>query len=88
MAICCCPCSNRSATRANGHRRPKSSRPPRAAAILLTHDGYGHLSFQDPSACVEKAETEYLVQLVVPSPGTVCASNRQPFDPEFGKPLP
>jgi pimeloyl-ACP methyl ester carboxylesterase len=57
-------------------------------AVLLTHDGYGHLSFKDPSACVERAETEYLVHLVVPRRGTVCASNRQPFDPEFGQPPP
>jgi len=56
-------------------------------AILLTHDGYGHLSSTDPSACVERAESEYLVRLVAPRRGTVCASDRQPFDPEFGRPL-
>jgi hypothetical protein len=52
-------------------------------AVLLTHDGYGHLSFQDPSTCVERAETDYLVHLAVPRRGTVCASDRQPFAPEF-----
>jgi pimeloyl-ACP methyl ester carboxylesterase len=57
-------------------------------AVLLTHDGYGHLSYKDPSACVERAETEYLVHLVVPPRGTVCAADRHPFDPEFGQPLP
>lgn len=57
-------------------------------AVLLTHDGYGHLSFKDPSACVERAETAYLVHLVVPRRGTVCPSNHQPFDPDFGRPLP
>lgn len=57
-------------------------------AVLLTHDGYGHLSSTDPSACVERAESEYLIHLVAPPPGTVCASNRKPFDPQFGKPLP
>lgn len=57
-------------------------------AVLLTHDGYGHLSTTDPSACIERAESAYLVGLVVPRPGTVCASDRQPFNPEFGQPLP
>jgi TAP-like protein len=57
-------------------------------AVLLTHDGYGHVSFTDPSACVERASTAYLVHLVVPPRGTVCPSNRQPFDPTFGQPLP
>ncbi|HEX4307259.1 MAG TPA: alpha/beta hydrolase [Solirubrobacterales bacterium] len=48
-------------------------------AVLLTHDGYGHLSFKDPSACVERAETAYLVQLKLPRRGTVCPSDRRPF---------
>jgi pimeloyl-ACP methyl ester carboxylesterase len=53
-------------------------------AVLLTHEGYGHLSFQDPSACIEQARTDYLVNLVTPPPGTVCQSDQQPFDPGFG----
>jgi len=57
-------------------------------AVLLTHDGYGHVSFQDPSTCVEEASTAYLVHLVTPPRGTVCPSDRQPFDPHFGEPLP
>lgn len=57
-------------------------------AVLLTHDGYGHLSFNDPSACVERAEARYLVHLVVPRPGAVCPSDHHPFDPEFGQALP
>ena len=48
-------------------------------AVLLTHDGYGHLSVHDPSKCVEKAYVRYLVDLVVPAPGTVCESDRKPF---------
>ncbi len=48
-------------------------------AVLLTHDGYGHLSFKDPSACVERAETAYLVHLAVPRRGTVCPSDHRPF---------
>jgi len=57
-------------------------------AVLVTHDGYGHISFQDPSECVERATTAYLVNHVTPPRGTVCPSDRQPFDPDFGEPLP
>jgi pimeloyl-ACP methyl ester carboxylesterase len=49
-------------------------------AVLLTHDGYGHLSFKDPSACVERAEGAYLVHLKVPPRGTVCKSDHEPFE--------
>ncbi len=52
-------------------------------AVLLTHDGYGHLSFKDPSACVERAETAYLVHLKVPPRGTVCRSDLRPFEGEL-----
>ena len=52
--------------------------------VLLTHEGYGHLSGQDPSACVSAAIKDYLVHLITPPPGTVCPSDRQPFDPLFG----
>lgn len=52
-------------------------------AVLLTHEGYGHLAFQNPSACVDEAMVAYLVDLVTPPRGTVCQSNQQPFDPEF-----
>lgn len=48
-------------------------------AVLLTHDGYGHLSSQDPSACVEAARVRYLVDLEVPAPGTACAADQLPF---------
>jgi pimeloyl-ACP methyl ester carboxylesterase len=57
-------------------------------AVLLTHDGYGHLSEADPSACVKQALGRYLVELTTPARGTVCPSDRLPFDPEFGQPLP
>lgn len=53
-------------------------------AILLTHDGYGHTSEADPSACIVRATSRYLVQLITPPKGTVCASDRKPFDPNFG----
>lgn len=52
-------------------------------AVLLTHEGYGHLSFQNPSSCVDRAIVDYLVDLVTPPPGTVCQSDHQPFDPEL-----
>lgn len=55
-------------------------------AVLLTHDGYGHTSTADPSACVERAERRYLMALIVPRRGSVCPSDRAPFDPNFGKP--
>lgn len=55
-------------------------------AVLLTHDGYGHTSTADPSACVERAEQRYLIDLIVPKRGSVCSSDRRPFDPNFAKP--
>jgi pimeloyl-ACP methyl ester carboxylesterase len=57
-------------------------------AVLLTHDGYGHTSEADPSRCVERATSAYLVAVRTPRPGTVCPSDRKPFDPRFGEPLP
>ena len=57
-------------------------------AVLLAQDGYGHLSSADPSACVRDAVGRYLVDLVTPPRGTVCPSDRLPFDPEFGEPIP
>ena len=56
-------------------------------AVLLTHDGYSHTSRNDPSACVKSATTAYLTRLVTPAAGTICPSDRQPFDPHFGEPL-
>jgi pimeloyl-ACP methyl ester carboxylesterase len=49
-------------------------------AVLLTHDGYGHVSYQDPSACVETARVKYLVDRVTPAPGTVCEPDQSPFE--------
>jgi pimeloyl-ACP methyl ester carboxylesterase len=48
-------------------------------AVLLTHEGYGHLSFKDVSQCVEDARVRYLVDLVTPPPGTVCQADHKPF---------
>jgi pimeloyl-ACP methyl ester carboxylesterase len=55
-------------------------------AILLTHDGYGHTSEADPSHCVVRVTSNYLVHLISPAKGTVCPSDHQPFDPDFGEP--
>jgi hypothetical protein len=56
-------------------------------AVLLVHEGYGHLSRRDPSSCVIEATGSYLVNIVTPPRGTVCPSDRLPFDPEFGQPV-
>ena len=53
-------------------------------AVLLTHEGYGHVFFQNPSACVEEAMADYLTELTTPPKGTVCQSAKKPFDPGFG----
>jgi pimeloyl-ACP methyl ester carboxylesterase len=56
-------------------------------AVLLTENGYGHVSGSDPSVCTSRAIVQYAVDLVPPKRGTVCQPDRQPFDPDFGKPL-
>jgi pimeloyl-ACP methyl ester carboxylesterase len=48
-------------------------------AVLLTENGYGHLTLTDPSSCVEKWRIRYLVNLVTPPRGTVCAADQAPF---------
>lgn len=55
-------------------------------ATLLTHEGYGHTSDADPSACVERDVARYLITLAIPPPGTVCRSDHLPFSPRFGQP--
>ena len=57
-------------------------------AVLLTLDGYGHTSDQDPSVCIDRAVERYLISTVPPADGTVCRPDRRPFDPDFGAPLP
>jgi hypothetical protein len=56
-------------------------------AVLLRHQGFGHLSGAGPSACVTRALGRYLITLATPRRGTVCRSDRRPFDPRFGRPL-
>jgi TAP-like protein len=48
---------------------------------VLTQDGYGHTSEADPSRCVKRATTAYLVDLTIPRKGTVCRSDHEPFRP-------
>lgn len=50
-------------------------------AVLLTLDGYGHISYQDPSTCIDLARARYLVDLTTPPRGTVCQPDQQPFGP-------
>lgn len=49
-------------------------------AVLLTHQGYGHLSTKDLSTCVEEWRVRYLVDLETPARGTICAADHEPFD--------
>ena len=57
-------------------------------AVLLTLNGYGHTSDSDHSDCIDRAVRRYLVTTTPPPDGTVCQPDRQPFDPDFGQPLP
>jgi pimeloyl-ACP methyl ester carboxylesterase len=42
-----------------------------ANSILLTRNGYGHVSY-DKSSCAQQAEDSYLIDLTLPADGTVC----------------
>ena len=56
-------------------------------ARLLTLDGYGHTTDVDPSTCIDRAVTAYLIRPATARRQT-CRADRQPFDPDFGNPLP
>jgi pimeloyl-ACP methyl ester carboxylesterase len=56
-------------------------------AKLLTLDGYGHTTDVDPSMCIDHALSAYLIRPATARRQT-CHADRQPFDPDFGKPLP
>ncbi len=56
-------------------------------ARLLTLDGYGHTTDVDPSRCIDRAVTAYLIRPATARQQT-CHADRQPFDPNFGKPPP
>jgi pimeloyl-ACP methyl ester carboxylesterase len=42
------------------------------SAVLLTYEGDGHTAFLRGGSCIETAVVDYLVDLVVPPPGTRC----------------
>ena len=44
-----------------------------AGSVLLTRRGNGHTSY-DSSACAHAAMDDYLINLTLPAPGTVCSS--------------
>ncbi|MHB9852744.1 alpha/beta fold hydrolase [Streptomyces krungchingensis] len=48
-------------------------------ARLLTHDGYGHTELYNPSGCVAEHESRYLIDGVLPPPGTHCRQDTPPF---------
>jgi len=54
-------------------------------AVLLTYNGYGHTSENDPSSCVTQAIANYLVALVAPPRGSICQPDHPPF---YGGPHP
>jgi pimeloyl-ACP methyl ester carboxylesterase len=64
---------------ATGYRNAQATERVLGNAVLLTSEGYGHPTYQDPSACVDAARVRYLVDLATPPPGTVC----QPDGPLF-----
>jgi pimeloyl-ACP methyl ester carboxylesterase len=56
-------------------------------ARLVTLDGYGHTSQVDPSSCIDRTVIAYLIRPATARQKT-CHADRQPFDPDFGNPLP
>ena len=64
---------------ATGYRNALVAQRLLGNAVLLTENGFGHLTLNDPSGCVQKWRIRYLVHLVTPPRGTVCAANKPPF---------
>jgi len=50
-----------------------------AWARLLTVQGYGHTAMLNPSDCANEAETRYFLTGELPTEGTICPQNHQPF---------
>jgi pimeloyl-ACP methyl ester carboxylesterase len=50
-----------------------------ASARLLTVDGYGHTTTNNPSTCVINDAVNYTVNGVLPAAGTVCPQDLNPF---------
>ncbi|MFH0518597.1 alpha/beta fold hydrolase [Streptomyces sp. M41] len=56
-----------------------------ADARLLNLDGYGHTALLNPSSCIQAHESRYLIDGVLPPPGTTC---REQDTPPFATPRP
>jgi pimeloyl-ACP methyl ester carboxylesterase len=50
-----------------------------ARARLLTVDGYGHTALINPSACVNRYESQYFIDGTLPPKGARCAQDGHPF---------
>jgi hypothetical protein len=50
-----------------------------AHARLLTVDGYGHTTGENPSTCAINDMVTYTITGALPAPGTVCQQNATPF---------
>lgn len=50
-----------------------------ARARLLTVDGYGHTTGENPSTCAINDMVSYTITGALPAPGTVCQQNATPF---------
>ena len=61
------------------HRSAVAMSEQLARARLLTLEGYGHTSGNDPSACIRKAVSAYLTHKVLPPEGTRCQADEEPF---------
>jgi len=64
---------------ATGYRNAQVAEQRLGNAVLLTMNGYGHPSYQEPSTCIDAARVRYLVDLVTPPRGTVCQPDKVPF---------
>jgi TAP-like protein len=50
-----------------------------ANARLLTVDGYGHTTGNNPSTCAIDDAVTYTLTGALPAPGTVCQQDTNPF---------
>ncbi|MEV0719916.1 alpha/beta hydrolase [Asanoa sp. NPDC050611] len=64
---------------ATPYRNAQAAEQRLGNAVLVTMDGWGHPSYQIPSACMDALRTRYLVDLAVPPRGTVCQPDEVPF---------
>jgi pimeloyl-ACP methyl ester carboxylesterase len=64
---------------ATGYQNAVAAEQRLGNAVLLTEDGYGHLTMNDHSQCVDQVRTRYLLTLVPPARGTVCKADVPPF---------